>query len=130
VGTVDDPTIVSRICIGLGSEFEPEILDYVCSGACQGLGDAAEVDNDCFDTVALAFNLGLEPLHLVSIEGILHIAANVDGSHLCGELGDNYGFCLVLDQGTTLTVTRPGDATYDMQRRLIRGGERSTEGDR
>jgi hypothetical protein len=92
VGTVDDPTIVSRVRIGLSSEFETEIFDYVCSGACQGLGDAAEVDNYCFDTVALAFNLRLESLHLVSIEGILHIAANIDGRHFCGELGDNFEF--------------------------------------
>jgi hypothetical protein len=34
-----------------------------------------------------------------------------------------------MDQGTTLTVTRPDDATYDMQRSVVRGSEERTEGD-
>jgi len=50
------------------------------------LSDAAKVDNDRLDTVSFAFDLGLEPLHLVSVEGVLDIAANVDGSHGCGIL--------------------------------------------
>ena len=87
MGTVDDPTIVGRIGIGLRSKFEAEILDYVGSRACQGLGNAAEVDDDGFDTVALALNLGLQSLHLVAIEGVLDIAADVDGSHFCGNSG-------------------------------------------
>jgi hypothetical protein len=119
MGTVDNPTVVGRVRVGLGTEFETEILDYIGPRACQGLGDAAEVDNDSFDTVALAFNLGLEPLHLVAIERILHIAANIDGSHFCGSSGITSDL-VDMDQGTTLTVTRPDDATYDMQRIVAR----------
>ena len=39
----------------------------------QALGNAGQVDDDGFDTVALALNLGPERLHLVAIEGILLI---------------------------------------------------------
>lgn len=84
VGTVDNPAIISRVCIGLGSQLKAKVLDDISSGASKRLGDATEVDNDSLDTVSLAFNLGLEPLHLVSVEGVLDIAANIDVSHGCG----------------------------------------------
>ena len=48
------------------------------------LSNAVEVDNDSLDAVALAFNLGLEALHLVAIEGVGDIAADIDSSHGCG----------------------------------------------
>lgn len=34
------------------------------------MSNAAEIDNDGLDTVALAFNLGLQFLHLVAVEGV------------------------------------------------------------
>jgi hypothetical protein len=34
------------------------------------VSNAAEVGNDGFDTVTFAFNLGLETLHLVAVEGV------------------------------------------------------------
>jgi hypothetical protein len=46
--------------------------------------DAAQVDNDRLDSVTLAFNLGLNALHLVTVEGVGDIATNVDSSHDCG----------------------------------------------
>ena len=36
----------------------------------QGLGDTAQVDDDCLDTIPFAFDLGLKTLHFVTIEGI------------------------------------------------------------
>ena len=53
-------------------------------GASQGLGNAGQIDDDSLDAVSFAFNLGLETLHLVAVEGIGDIPANVDGSHDCG----------------------------------------------
>lgn len=37
------------------------------------MSNIAQVDNDSLDTVTLAFDLGLEALHLVAVEGILDI---------------------------------------------------------
>lgn len=45
---------------------------------------AAQVHNDRLDTITLSFNFGLKTLHLVAVEGVGDIAANVDGSHDCG----------------------------------------------
>lgn len=53
-------------------------------GTSQRLSHAAQIDNDSFDTVALAFNLRLETLHFVAVEGIGDIPADIDGSHCCG----------------------------------------------
>ena len=36
----------------------------------QGLRNAAEIDNDSFDAISFALDLGLQALHFVSIEGI------------------------------------------------------------
>lgn len=84
VGTVDDPAIISRVNIGLSTELEAEVLDEIVGRAGQRLGHAAEVDDDGLDAVTFAFNLGLELLHLVTVEGVGDIATNVDGSHDCG----------------------------------------------
>lgn len=40
------------------------------------MGYAAEIDNDGFDTVAFALNLGLQLFHLVAVEGIRDILAS------------------------------------------------------
>ncbi|KUI56281.1 hypothetical protein VP1G_10837 [Cytospora mali] len=88
MSTVDDPAIILGVNVGLSTKFETEELDQVGARTSEGLGDAGQVDNDGLDTVALAFDLGLETLHLVAIEDIANIATNVEkGSHC-------YGFCL------------------------------------
>lgn len=84
VGAVDDPAVVGRINVGLGTQLEAEVLDEIGAGAGQRLGDTAEVDNNGLDTVALALNLGLDPLHLVAVEGIRVVPLNVDERHDCG----------------------------------------------
>jgi len=53
-------------------------------GTSQRLSHAAQIDNDSLDTVTLAFNLRLETLHFVAVEGIGDIPADIDGSHCCG----------------------------------------------
>lgn len=90
MSTVDDPTIVRWIRVGLSAKLEAKILDHVCAvisdrdiglmssdthkrGATQRLRDATEIDNDRLDPVPFTFNLGHEAFHLVPIEGIGHI---------------------------------------------------------
>jgi len=81
VSTVDDPTVVLGVDVGLGTKFKTEVLDDVGTGTGERGSDAAQVDNDGLDTVSLTFDLGLQTLHLVTIESIADIAANVDESH-------------------------------------------------
>lgn len=78
MGTVDDPAIISRVDVGLSAKFEAEVLDQVRSRAGKGLGNAAEVDHHGLDAVALTFDLGLEGLHLVAIEGIGVVPTDID----------------------------------------------------
>ena len=105
VRTVDDPAIVCWIIVGLSPKLETKIFNNIGRWPTQGRGDAAEVDNDGLDAVALAFHLGLQTLHLVAIEGIRNILldslvtdphtsdpwedtnpANIDGSHIDGQI--------------------------------------------
>jgi hypothetical protein len=81
VGAVDDPAVVVGAGVGLGSQLEAKVLDDVSRRAGQGLSDAAQIDDDGLDTVALALDLGLQALHLVAVEGVGDIATDVDGSH-------------------------------------------------
>lgn len=83
MGTVDDPAVIPRVDIGLSTKLKAEVLDQIGSGAGERLGHAAEVHNNSFDAVSLAFYLSLESLHLVAIEGVGDIAADVDESHDC-----------------------------------------------
>ena len=73
MGSVDDPTIIGWIVVGLGTELEAKVLDNVGSWAAQGCSDVAQVDDDSLDPVALAFNFGLQTLHFVAIERIRNI---------------------------------------------------------
>lgn len=57
----------------------------------QRVGNAGQVGNNGFDTVALALNLRLKALHLVAVEGVGDIARNVDGRHV-GQLMDEEKF--------------------------------------
>jgi hypothetical protein len=41
------------------------------------VGYAAQIDDDSLDAVALAFNLGLELLHLVAVKGIRDILTGI-----------------------------------------------------
>jgi hypothetical protein len=50
----------------------------------QGLSNTAQVDDDGLDAVAFALDLGLQALHLVAVERIGDIAADVDVGHGCG----------------------------------------------
>lgn len=43
----------------------------------QRLGDAGQVGNDRLDAITLALNLGLKPLHLVTVEGVGDILRQV-----------------------------------------------------
>ena len=78
VGTVDDPSVVLGVGVGLGTKLKGKVLDDVVGIAGKRLGNGGQVDNNGLDTVSLSFNLGLEALHLVAIEGVADIAANVN----------------------------------------------------
>lgn len=56
--------------------------------ASQLLGDVAQIDNDSLDAIALALNLGLQALHLVAVEGIGDIPADIEVGHGDGVVGD------------------------------------------
>lgn len=81
VGAVDDPTVVLGVNVGLSTKLETKVLDDIGTRASKRLSDAGQVDDNGLDTVTLAFNLGLDALHLVAVEGIADIATNVDESH-------------------------------------------------
>ena len=89
MGTVDDPAVVGGIGVGLCTKLKTKVFDYVCSTfskpafevamdcmvltgwwTTQGLSNTAKIDDDSLDAVSLPFNLGLETLHLVAVEGI------------------------------------------------------------
>lgn len=78
VGTVDDPSVVLGISVGLGTKLEGKVLDDIVGVTSKRLGNRGQVDNNSLDTVSFSFNLGLETLHLVAIEGVTDVAANVD----------------------------------------------------
>lgn len=90
VGTVDNPAVVLGVDVGLGAKLETEVFDDIVRRAGQLVGHVVEVDDDGLDTVALALDLGLDLLHLVTVEGILDVATDVDGfNHDCGvDAGD------------------------------------------
>jgi hypothetical protein len=54
-------------------------LNHIVWRAGQRLGDTGEVWNDRLDAVTLSFDLALDLLHLVTVERVGHIAADVDG---------------------------------------------------
>jgi hypothetical protein len=78
VGTVDNPAVVLGVDVGLGAKFEAKVFDDIVRWAGQLVGNVVEVDDDGLDTVALALDLGLDLLHLVTVEGILDVATDVD----------------------------------------------------
>ena len=57
VGAIDNPAIILWIRIGLGAKLETEVLNEPTRRTCKRLGDAWEIRNDCFDTIALPLNL-------------------------------------------------------------------------
>ena len=81
--TVDDPAVILRVLVGLGTELEAEVLDDIVWRTSKLVGDVAQVHNDSLDAVTLALDLGLQALHLVAVEGIGDIPANVDVGHDC-----------------------------------------------
>lgn len=81
MGAVDDPSIIRWFRVGLRTELKSKVLDEVGRRSTQGFGNRFEVDDNGLDTVALAFDLGLESLHLVAIEGIADIPADINVGH-------------------------------------------------
>ncbi len=77
----------SGVNVGLGAQLEAEVLDQVGSRAGRGRSYAAQVDNNGLDAVSFAFDLGDKTFHLIAIEGIGDIAADVDERHFGGVCG-------------------------------------------
>ena len=78
MGAVDNPSVILGVNVGLGTELETKVLDDIVRRAGELVGDVVQVDDDGLDTVALALDLGLDLLHLVAVEGILHVTTDVD----------------------------------------------------
>lgn len=55
---------VSVCCVGCN------LLKLTSWGTSQRMSDTAQIDDDGLDAVAFAFDLGLNLLHLVAVEGI------------------------------------------------------------
>lgn len=81
MGAVDDPAVVLGIDVGLSTKFKTKVLDDIGWRASQLVGDVAQVDYDSLDAVSLAFDLGLQTLHLVAVEWVGDIATNIDVGH-------------------------------------------------
>ena len=84
MSTIDDPAVIRGVNVGLSTELETKVLDDVGTRTGKRLSNTAQVDNNSLDTVALAFDLGLDLFHLITIEGVRDVAANIDESHDCG----------------------------------------------
>ena len=84
MGAVDDPAVVLGIDIGLSTELEAKIFDDITWRTRELVGHVAQIDDNSLDAVTFALDLGLETFHLVAVEGISDIAANVDIGHCCG----------------------------------------------
>ena len=52
--------------------------------AAQGVSDAAEIDNNSLDTVALSFHFRLQLLHLITVKGVGNILGIVVSSRRQG----------------------------------------------
>ena len=76
MSTVNDPAIIGRVDVGLGTQFEAKIFDDVRRRTAEGMGNAAEVCNHGFNAVAFAFDLGLQTLHFVAVEGVGNVLEN------------------------------------------------------
>lgn len=81
VGTIDDPTIILGVMVGHGTQLEAEVLDDERGRSGKRSTNAGDIDNNRLDTVAFSFNLGLQTFHLVTIESVADIAANIDERH-------------------------------------------------
>jgi hypothetical protein len=93
MGTVDDPAVIGRVNVGLSAQLEAEVLDQVGSGASKGLSNTAQVDNNGLDAVALALDLSLKGLHLVTVEGVRVVPTDIDKAarHVGGGLLKMFG---------------------------------------
>lgn len=131
MGTVDDPSIVGGVSVGLGSQLEAEVLDDIGSRTSQRVGDTAEIDNDRLDAISFAFDLGLESLHLVSVEGVLYIATDIDSRHDCGWMYCSERFSIWFLYGTRRDFQFRLDCGCDMKHANedSKESERSTQGD-
>lgn len=50
-------------------------------GSAERLGDLGHVDDDGFDAVAFALDLGADARHLVAVERVRHVPVHVDRPH-------------------------------------------------
>ena len=65
--------MMTAVWLVVGMQSDLEVVVHTGRRTAQGLGNAAEIDDDGLDTVPFALDLGLETLHLVAIEGIFLI---------------------------------------------------------
>lgn len=81
MASIDDVPFGLDIELGLSAQFASEVLGDIGWGASECSGHVNHVDNDSLDAIPLALHFGLEPGHLVTIEGILNVPVYIQ-SHL------------------------------------------------
>jgi len=90
------------------------------------LADGLEIGNNGLDTVSFAFNLGLDQIHLVPVERIGNITANVDthfGNVAAGRL---YGKIIIsrYRQRISRRIPRTKQLVFEESIQLVRRGVR------
>lgn len=109
---VHDVTVILEVELCLCPELAAKVLGRVGGGTADRLRHLHHVHDDGLDAVPLALDFGLDAGHLVAIEGIAHVAVNVDATHCCGDSDAGLGRrCGVGVDGYVETVTRWTDET-------------------
>eukprot|EP00038_Savillea_parva_P006242 m.162483 g.162483 ORF g.162483 m.162483 type:complete len:473 (-) comp12198_c0_seq1:192-1610(-) len=75
--TVDNVPFVGRIHLGLGSEFNTQVLGWIRRWTVECLGNVDHVGNGSLDAIASAFNFANDHWHFVSIKRILNLPVHI-----------------------------------------------------
>jgi len=88
MSTINNESIVFQIKLRLCTQFTTKKLGRICWWSSKGFGNICHVDNDSFDTIAFAFNLGQKPRHFIAVERIRNISVNVESHGYCDLVSD------------------------------------------
>ena len=78
VTAVDDVPLSLDVQLGLSTQLEPKVLGHISWWPRQCPGDVDHVDHHGLDAVPLALHLGLQPRHLVPVEGVLDVSVDIE----------------------------------------------------
>jgi len=66
-----------------GMKKKKKIKILTCRWTIKGFSNSSDIDQNSFNTVACAFNLGSKFRHFITIEHIVCLSINIDHSHDC-----------------------------------------------